>query len=599
MRALAPAAALFLLCGQASANGPEIAQLAPERTFMVISVPDWPQLYSAVEKSGLGRLWKEPVITSLFEQVSKDGMKQVTEVLNRMQIDLEDVKHPTGHLGAALFYPDAGGEEDEDEPHFLFVAEFGEHADEWEKMIDKMVDRGLDDRIITLDDDRYRDVKITIIKPVYDEEHHRGNWHDHEHDHGFDLAEWIGGSFDDQRHLHLSRVGGTMIFTSSMKAIESAIDRMNGEARGALSESAVYRDAVAQHDRGAMAQIVFLTSSIFEDMDDDNSFGPSEKFIMDALGLSDVRAVSASVRVDTASALLDVGFSALASEKRGILNLVDEPAGTFEPPAFVSPDTTTVVRGTFRFDKVLDVARSIVQSLPENERQEVSMFLEQASGIAGPALDALGPIYHMTTSYRQPYSAESAQTTWIIDVSDEIAINNTLAFLSGQAGGMLETRDFEGTVIYSLEFPMELSFAVGLGRLFVGSTSGVESGLRAAARADAPRISEESHFRAATRPLSTNAVMYSYVNLGQYLRWTWWSIENADKIMSEQLDRIGLDGEYRDEMLRWHRENRPEWQKNLPPVDVITRHLGDMVYEMRSTADGYAGRMMLLKPREE
>jgi hypothetical protein len=227
------------------------------------------------------------------------------------------------------------------------------------------------------------------------------------------------------------------------------------------------------------------------------------------------------------------------------------------------------------------------------------MMLDQASGILTPLLDAMAPNVHMMTSYRQPYSPESVQSIYVIELRDELTVSNTMDFLVAQAGGMVETREFDGSVIYSTEMmPVELAAAVGFGRLFIGSTAAVENALRAAGQPNAPRLSEEQRFRDATRPLANSALMYSYTDTTQWLRWMWWSWENADKILQESLDRIGIDAEYREEILRQSRENTPEWQKNLPPVDLLTRHLGDMVYELRSTRDGFSGRVMILKPQE-
>jgi hypothetical protein len=596
-RALAPALALFALAGQAAAEGPEIAQIAPERSFLVLSVADWPQLRKSALDSNLGRLWSEPRIAALVKDATKPGTERLTALLSTLNADVEDLKHPTGHVGAALFLPDVdlSDEDASAEPLFLFVAEFGEHASDWQKLLEKYIDRGLDDRTITTDDDTYRDVKITIIKPVYLENPHANCVDECAHEKS--LAEALGGTFADQRTLSIARIGDSFIFSSDLPALEHAIDHANGRGRDALAENPTFRDTLAQHEPGALAHGVFFAAPLlemfFEEFDDE----PRQMF--DLLGVSNLRAMGASLRLDTADAVAEVNVSLLAPAKQGILELMDEPGGAFEPPAWVPPGAASVSRFSFRFDGVMKMARATVQALPGDQRTQAVMVLDQASGILTPLLEALAPTVYAVTNYRQPYSAESVQSIYVIDLRDELTVTNTLDFLVGQAGGIVETREFDGSVIYSSEMlPIELAASVGFGRLFIGSTAAVENALRAAGQQDAPRLSEEQRFRDATRPLAQSAIMYSYIDVSQWLRWMWWSWENADKILIATLDGLGIDAEYREEILRQSRENTPEWQKNLPPVELITRHLGDMVYELRSDRDGFSGRMMILKPRE-
>jgi hypothetical protein len=603
LRALAPAAALLLLAGQALANGPEIARLAPERSFFVLSVPDWSQLRTRLEEGSAGRLWKEPVVSNLITRWSKEPKEQLEGLLKSAQIEIEDLKQPTGHVGLAFFLPDPAPDDDEDEvgpPLFLVVAELGDHAAQWEELLEDFLERALDDKTVTMDDDTYKDVKITLIKPVYEEDPHARCGDECVHEDNF-LGSLLSGSFDDQRQLSIARVGTAMIFSSDLAAMEMAIDRWNGGGRDALADRAEYRDAMAQHDiqrDGSLAHAVLLTGPFFAVMDDDDTYGPSTRTLLDLIGLASLQSVSASVRLDTRNAVADMSLAVLIPDKGGLLDLY-EPAGAFEPPSFVGPGAASVTRFAFRFDKLLDFGRSALRKLPDDAGKQMEAMLDQGSAMLGPALEAMGPLVHAVTTYRQPFSAESATMTWAIDLNDEATVSNVLVFLSGQFPSILETRDFEETVIYTVEFPVEIALATAFGRLFVGPPTAVEDALRAAARHDAPRLFDQREFRAATDPLSRDAIGYGYTDVKQWLRWTWWSIQNADKILEDTLDKIGIDQEYKADILRRAREERPEWHKDLPPVETITSHIGDLVYELRSTREGYAGRVLLLKPQEE
>lgn len=598
LSAFAPALAVFAFAGAAFADGPEISRIAPDHALAIISIRDWQQMREGFLRSNLGRIWAEPQIEDMVKEALKPGTKRLTDLLAGMNADLEDLKHPAGHIGAALFLRDRGNDKQAEfeEPYFLVVADMGEHADDWQKLIGKYIDRGLDDRRLTTDEDVYRDIKITIIKPEYLENPHANCEDDCEHDDSLERA--LGGSFEDQRSLAIGRIGSSLLFCNDLQALELAIDRAIGQGRNALADREEYRDAAQQHDRNAHVHAVIFTGPLFSVFDEEDEFGfPGPATMLKAFGLNAIKAIGASLRIDSPDALVDLGITVLAPEKAGLLEIFTEPAGAFDPPSIASPGAASVMRFSVRFDRLMDLARSFARSMPEPTRREILGGLELAAGIATPALEAMGPIVHAITTYRQPFSSDSQQSVYVIDLRDELVIENTLGFLVGQAGGMIETRDFEGTVIYSMD-EMEISAAIGLGRLFIGSSAGVENALRAAARPDGPRLADEPEFKDATRALSQNAVAYSYMDLPQYLRHLRWTFENADRLLAERLDQIGIDGEYRDEILRQSRENTPEWQKNLPPVETVTRHLGDMVYELRSTPEGMAGRMLILKPRE-
>jgi hypothetical protein len=595
--AVAPALALVAIAGHARAEGPEIARIAPDSAVMVFSISSWNSFEQKAMSSNVGRLWREPRMADLAAQITGESGR-FSKLLETLDVEKDDLKLPTGHVGGAIFFPAAqGGEEPgADEPYFLVVADFGEHADDWQTIINKFIDRGLDDRIITTDDDIYRDVKITIIKPVYLEDPHANCVGTCTHEEG--LGDMIGGSFEDQRALNIARIGTSLIICNDLPALELAIDRAGGRGRDAFADAGTYRDLMAQHEPGAAAHAVVLAGPLLESFFEDLGDEPSRLF--EVLGIDALRGFGASLRFDTPDAVAELNLSILAPEKDGLLALLDEPAGAFEPPAFVPTGAASVSRFSFRFDGLLQVARKAIAAMPQEERGQMEMMLDQASGILGPLLEAMGSNIYAVTTYRQPYTPDSVQSIYAIDLRDEFTVSNTLDFLVAQAGGMIETREFNGNVIYFSEMlPVELAAAVGFGRIFIGSAPAVENALRAAGQPDAPRIGEEPVFRNAVRPLSDRAIAYSYTDMSQWLRWMWWSWENADKILEQSLDRIGLDEEYRNEILRQARENTPEWRKNLPAVDTITRHMGDMVYELRSSNNGFSGRMMILKPADQ
>jgi hypothetical protein len=65
------------------------------------------------------------------------------------------------------------------------------------------------------------------------------------------------------------------------------------------------------------------------------------------------------LRIDSPDGLADVSIGVLAPEKKGILALIADATGPFDPPAFVPPDAAGVTRVSFRFDKLYDFLRTL------------------------------------------------------------------------------------------------------------------------------------------------------------------------------------------------------------------------------------------------
>lgn len=615
-RAVAPIVAVAALSLRALAGGPDITQVAPAGSFMVVNIPDFTQLRKGFEKSGLGEMWREPGLKSFLERITEDQSKDLAAFLDRISAESEDIKPPTGAVGLAFFMAEGDDRpkaEDEDQPepppHMMLLADMGENADAWDDLIEKVLTRAQQDKMVTTEEDKYGDIKITVVKSVKTDDDGDDDDDEAAVEAGAGIAEgimeFLTGPAEHKRDLFIARSGTTIALCSDLKSLEDALDGLGGKHQDAVGDVAIFKDSLAQHPGGEAAYAVFifepLIAKLREEADrhkNEQEFGPDMFAMFRTLGLLEFKSMSLGLRVDTQDGLLDVSIGAVVPEKKGLVALFSDPAGPFDPPAFASPDAAGVTRFSFRFSGLFDLAREVVAAMPEDERAAAAAGLDQAANIAKPTLEALGPTVYVVDSYKQPLSAESEQMIFAIDVKDQVTLTNTVSFLIGTFPGMIEPRDFEGNTIYSSE-GLPVSAGIGFGRLFIGTTAGVENAMRLSGRADAPRLAAEPAFREAVRPLGNDAVVYSYVDVEQTLRWTFWSMQNEDKIFEATLDEMELDAETRAEILKNYRADRPEWIDHLPPVEAFTSHIGDTVSDLRATPDGFRGRLLLLRPSEK
>ncbi len=623
-RALPVMAVLFFCCLRAAADGTiDFTRLAPAKPAFVLTITDCSKLHAAFEGSELGKLWDEPGVQAFVQEMTSDASKRAGEFFKELGADSKDLKPPTGGAGIAIYIPESTPGKPPERGHApppmaLFAADAGENAQSWKDLIDKLIDKGTRDKQFTTDEDTYAGAKITILKPIYQETKDKPDPEPKKPDDGGDeeddgplvppqtgFAGFIGGSKDHPQALHLAWSGTTLLAATRAKDLEFAIDAVQGKDADSLASDPDFKAAAAQHPAEVQAAIYVNFAQLFSEALgkaigaqsglDDGASAPDFEKMMSALGLDKVKCVSMGLRLDTAEGLVDMSLGVLAPEKKGLLSLINQPLGAFDPPAFVPPDAAGISRFSFQFDKLYDLLRQVVQALPEEERQQASSGLDQGVNLVKPGLDALGPTVSMVETFKQPLAHDSQMTLVVIDVKDQSVVSNTLSFFAGQAQGMAESREFEGNTIYTVEMA-GVSVGLGFNRLFVGPTAAVENAMRLSGRADAPKIGSEAAFKEATRGMGQDGVMQSYSDMAQTLRWQYWSIQNADKIIEAQIDEAGLEPDQKERILKRIRENRPKWLEKLPPLESLLKHLGDSATELHPTPDGFRGRALLLRP---
>jgi hypothetical protein len=611
---------LTLTCAALADDAFDITRVAPPKAAIVVTIPSFSKLQGSFESSELGKLWHEPGVQDFVQEMSADASKRLGDFLKELGAESKDLKPPTGGVGLALYMPTSAkakpDHKREDDSRIVMGADAGENAAAWKELLEKLIDKAAKDKDLTSEEDTVAGVHVTVLKPVYKEAKDlppppkKADDSDEDDDGPVEpeqtgFAQFVGGSAEHPGALTIAWIGSTVIAANDTKALEHAIDAQQGRDSDSLAGEAEFKAALDQQPADAQASVYvnvgLMLSQTFEraiaeraGMEEGDGSPDPVKFL-GALGLSQVKYVSAGFRMDTPQAVSEIALGVLCPEKKGLISLLSEPLGAFDPPSFIAPDAASVTRVSFRFDKVYDVLRDVAATLPEEQSKQFLAGLDQSVNLVKPGVDALGPAVWFVGSYRQPLDQDSAMNLVAIDVKDQAVVSNTLSFFAGQAQGMAESREFQGNTIYTVDF-LKLSVGLGFNRLFIGPTPAVENALRLAGAADAPRISGEAGFKDATQGFGTEGVIQSYSDTGQTLRWLLWSAQNADKIAAAQIEEAGLEPEQKEKILQHIRDSRPKWLEKLPGVEVLLRHIGDSAAELHPTPDGFRGRSLMLKP---
>jgi len=586
-----------------------IDRFAPPETFLVLSVPDWSEAIERAGETDLGALWETAEMRSFVEGVQEDLEAGFEEGFGDAGLEFEDLAWARGHVGLALSLHQGEDEEASPKAGFTLAADFGEDAARIERTMNELLDYAEDEDLIRITEDEEGGVVILTVERIGGET-------------GEEDLEGIEGEFGgeirleptpvipdnpfDQGWLQIARLDTTLVVSSVRGVVGRALDARDGKLVEGPAEVREYQEGVAQLPAGADARLIaYMNGPVRKEID--ALFEGLAMFlpgldpgaVLEELGLSSVESVAMSLRFGADGGLLETVYAVRVPEKRGLVALADVSEGPFDPPAFVGVEAASVSRLMFDFPELLEVARRVIGTLDEQSRAQAEGMLGIVQPLVEPLLQNLGPEVWLIDTIERPLAMDSAQRITVIPVQDELVVSNTLVAIFNQMGVPMSAAEFEGGTIWTDEQGL-FSVGLGLGHLFSGPGEEVRAAMRQAANPDTPRLSEEAAFRDATRELSREAVWYGFTAMGPTLEMMWWQFENANRIAYERIEESEfLDEETRREWLAEMSREPEEWVRDLPPVEVLVEHLGDVSGELVSTREGFRGRLVWLRARRE
>ncbi|MBL0927593.1 MAG: hypothetical protein IBJ11_08065 [Phycisphaerales bacterium] len=615
----AAAVAALALAAPALAEKLSITDLAPKNSILVAGIHDYKTMRASFDKTGLKAIWDEPTVKAWAKKHFVDkATKQFDNVMKEINADKDDVVEPTGMVGMA-FWIDANAQDpSKSTPSFLLAADYGDGAEKMHKVLTSAIERGEKDKKFTVKEEKFGAHTITHLtfpKPSKDDAEAE---REREREMGMDpLERALEDSMPPIENLFYARAGGSLLASSSLVGLESAIDRLDGKSGPSAEDNPdlkatldqlgethmfaaalieplyqltdlVHKQSVAAHEKAAK---------------NPDEFAPTPpvdvRAILNAVGLGDTRAASAGVRFDASEGQAVSSFGVLIPKKKGLYTLMDPPAAPFTPPAFVAADAASVSMLQFDFGGLFGVLDSALAALPKEMAEQAKPFLEMGRPTAAPILSNLGPEAYIVQTLERPFGPKSEKTTFALRVKDPAPIKEGLAQLP------LEARDFQGNQIWAppegMGADQDIALSLAGGYLFVGPAKGVENAVRSIAAPPASTLAADAAFKKSMTPLKTSGLSFSYVNLRQQLDYYKWTAANMDKVIEAQFESLknGADPDskkWHEEMVKSAKEEIPAWMKDLPDLELIAKHLGDSITEVHATPDGYRGRSILLRP---
>lgn len=629
-----------------------IADVAPKNTLVIASTDDWTKMATAFGRTSIGAMRADPQFKAMWtalwdsaeEQDSNDPLSisklfPLGGVLKDAGIEPDELPWPTGSAGVAIF--ELPNEKSKDKsardaeefdgwepqaqtpPGVLISSDFGTKAADVEALAERamaqLVKRdeattttaehaGATIHTLTLTklEARWKESLDVQAKAFEEAFRKRAKDKNEEPD-----PDWNPGQYIRRRPMpaqmrmlqtmHLARKDSLVLVSNHREAIEQALDVIESQRGGPIASRPSYVAARKALGDGVHAYGIVLIDAYAEqqaearrakpdEMNDEGGLFPGgSDLIMSTLGVKGTTALAGSITFDTPAGTAEVRVIHQIPKITGLLALLDKAPGGFEPPAFAPVDAMSVGTMYVRFDKVVEVARQTLKSMPAGQVPIDEQSFQQFEALASPVLASMGPRVHILGTLDRPMASDSAHTLYAIELRDPAPVRSILVGFGGQVG--LKPRDFEGHQLFSSTEDAVPAIGLGFGYAFVGPVKDVENAMRQAARPDAA-IASRKEFQSATSGLRPGGTAYVYQDLRATIELALWTLQHPTANRGFDPDDVDAD-----EQLQAAKP--PAWVAKVPAVDTWMKYLGDTVWEIQQTEGGFEARQVLLRPAAE
>jgi hypothetical protein len=591
---------------------PEMAELAPSHSLMVMTAPSVDAAKTAIGTTPLMKLWETPRMRSLRDAIWEDAGDSINEMLEDLGIESEDKARfiPDGMIGAAVFVdlvePETveGAEEDEwywyspDELlefGFIMAMEHGEHGDDFEELMEAIFERWGDEDGVEISERDHGDATITVVE-----------------------SEGVEGpSIDDVDpdmlmedfaaepmfpSMYFTRVEDVFLVSSNEDAIKQAIDRLEGDETDNLAREADYVQLAEKVGTAHMSMIV-RAEPIWEAMEHFTAAN-DEQSVLEPFGPLGLRAISGmTFAVDIADdeSMVTQRYAVLVEgERRGLLSLPTTLARPGEFPGFVDDAAVAATHLAVDFRSIPAMVSEFIESMPEEDAQMAQMMWMQLRDPLTNVCTNMEPDLVIAQWIAEPFGVESQKVLMsaaLADVEPVVQVISSFGLMMG-----MQERDYRGHRLFDLP---EDSGVIGFGggRMLMGAAEMVEGAFQTADRDDNGLI-DMPEYRRVVRMINNDACAVVYTDIIGSWAYSRWALINSHEIelaayeeQRRQLLEMGISEDDLDEWMEPPtREDQPAWYDMMPTAEDLRPYFGPGLTQIRITDDGFEGESYVLYP---
>jgi hypothetical protein len=441
---------------------PKTATLLPPQTILVIEVDDFGKLKAQFEKTDMYKFYKEPAMAPFFDNV-RAKWKEQTKEWKEDFIPLSIINTgilPQGRVAIAMALKEAAATDNK--PLFLLLAQWGQNLEKIKDIVDKTVNKAVEDGSHRMTED-YRGVTIvTIIKElpprqVPDFSNYNRN------DNTPPPMKTVQPPPLKTYHCFLD---DCLIGASEPELLKFVIAHIKGATSPTLADTSDYNSAIGSvgpyHDIDLYVNITqIVKASIAED-----STGNTRTVIAN-LGLDNVSSFScaAGLAREPAGSVSAKAFLKINGAKKGIFKMLEPESAVFQAPRFMPASTYSMAFFNLNIKKAyVELLNILTTSSPQlasilytpliPPTPDGQPGLELKSGI----IDHLGSQIIIAQSIIKPFPDNSVPTEslCVLAVDAPIALEKSLSRLHDKMTAFNDSgakRELLGHTIYLLKVP--------------------------------------------------------------------------------------------------------------------------------------------------
>jgi hypothetical protein len=578
---------------QAAETGKElrIERLLPADTVAVIAVDRWSDLEARARRTSLWGLWESKEVQDALAKLYKAQTGEAgddasfDEALEEIGLTREKLVAPQGAVAVGLFL-EMNEEIAQKQPQLLAVADFGSDADKAQEMFDAVL-ASMERKGAQIEERDVRGRRVKSIELPEEEEEGEEDEEDDDEMDGFGPLPDPTDLFEHMQTMHFCRDGERFAMSSSLVALEDALEVMDGKKGGGdvLESGADFQAALKQLGDAKQVWAVLLTAPIQPLIA--QLGGGEAAMIAPLLGklVGDIRGYSFGLGIDGKSGMAEQRIGILSpAGKVGLLSLLEsKPRGTLPP--HVGPDAVSYGRMNVRFAGLMPLVKDVVKSVPAPIGDQIEMQLEQFIPTLEKAFAEMGPELHVAATIVEPLTAESQHQSVAIRAANPDAVKPVLDLFSPMLG--LAPQDFLGNTIWADELS-PMAVGIGGGWVVAGDQRSVEGVLRAAGQKELASLTDDKGFRRA----------FSIIPDGDLVGWGWQNVVAEYRVgrlqakaeMEELSEILGADA-----AAELSEDPISAALEAITP-ELIEKHLGPAAWWMQSLSDGFVYTYVLMSP---
>lgn len=585
---------------------PPAAQLFPQDTLLLVTVPDWTTARTTFDSGNYGQLWNDPSMRPFREKLEHTLREKLEQEVGLSLADYAPLLQ--GQVSFGVVQSGWTPKETGAEPASVLVIDTRDKADQLKARLTEARQK-LTEAKKTLKVEKIRDVEFTtvVIDPPPPRPRDKAKPGDQEAEEAAD-EDGPPAKAVKKSEITFGQVGSALLVSGSAKALEPFVARLTGGSLPALAETAGFQAseaAAAFPESYAFAWVNFsLAYNLLEAAADQAkpqaaALGVDPRKALATLGLDGLKSLALSARQNSEGHFFQVAVNAPEAKRVGLLKLLAFEAKDAAPPAFVPADAVKFQRWRLNGQQVWATLESTLQTLSP----QLGGFLQMTLGSLGKEKD---PGFDFKKSFVANLgddfvSYERAATGKTLP---ELANPPGLMLLgSGNpeqlAGGLraaaailptggedLKEREFNGKKIFGARYPtpedprrvVEVAASGG----FVALSSHpamIEEYLRSAEGGGKPLKELPGFADTAQKVGGMGTGLFGYENLKESARPAWEAMR-----LSGGLDKAlpGTDPKNTRELAKWFDVTL------LPPFESVAKYFGPSFYAGSWDARGFS-----------